>query len=177
MCYAPATMWAMRNLKLFLTLQVAGLAALATAKLASAQVRVTPDQGAQKWTSRLSAASTEITNGVNRVTVAPGQLAAAKFDKWLAGVQASAQKWRSRVASVPLETWRAATIAGIPRIATAAQAKQGKYQAFASEFYPFLEAGMAKVHALPDSDINARINRAVQMMQYNATFKRSGSGQ
>lgn len=167
----------MRNLKLFLTLHAGAAIAVLTSRAAVAQVRVTPDQGAQKWQSRLSAASTEIQNGVNRVSVAPGQLAAAKFDKWLTGVQQAAQKWRSRVASVPLETWRAATIAGIPRIATAAQAKQGKYQAFASEFYPFLEAGMQKVQALPDSDINARIQRAVAMMQYNATFKRSGTGQ
>lgn len=139
------------------------------------QVRVTPQQAQDKWSSRLGAASTEITNGVNRVTVAPGQLAAAKFDKWLAGVQASAQKWRSRVASVPLETWKAATIAGIPRISSAATAKVGKYKAFASEFYPFLETGMQKIHAMPDNTIDARINRAVEMMRYNSTFKRSGS--
>lgn len=145
--------------------------------MATQQVRVTPEQAGDKWASRLGAASTEITNGVNRVTTAPGQLAAAKFDKWLAGVQASAQKWRSRVASVPLETWRAATIAGIPRISSAASAKVGKYKAFASEFYPFLEAGMQKIHAMPDNTVDARINRAVEMMRYNATFKRSGSGQ
>lgn len=166
----------MRNLKLFLTLQVA-LAGAAVASFARvAQVRTTPDQAGDKWASRLGSASTEITNGVNRVQTAPGQLAAAKFDKWLQGVQANAQKWRTRVASVPLESWRAATIAGIPHIATAASAKVGKYKAFAAEFYPHLEAGMSKIHAMPDNTIDARIQRAVAMMQHNATFKRSGSG-
>lgn len=168
-------MRAMKTLRAVLSLQVAGLALLATSRFASAQVRVTPSQAKDKWASRLGAASTEITNGVNRVTVPPGQAAAAKFDKWLAGVQASAQKWRSRVASVPLETWKAATLAGIPRIASAATAKAGKYEAFASEFYPFLEQGMNKVHAMPDNTVDARINRAVEMMRHNATFRRSGS--
>lgn len=164
----------MRNLKTFLTLHVLGLSAVVTSRLMATQVRVTPDQGGDKWASRLGSATTEITNGVNRVTVAPGQLAAAKFDKWLAGVQASAQKWRTRVASVPLETWKAQTVKAIPRIASAATDKVGKYKAFASEFYPYLEQGMQKVHNLPDNTIDARINRAVEMMRHNAGFKRSG---
>ena len=163
----------MRNLKSFLTLQAFVVGAAVSTLFARSQVRTTPDQAGDKWASRLGAASTEITNGVNRVTVAPGQLAAAKFDKWLTGVQQAAQKWRSRVASVPLESWKSATLAGIPHIATAATAKVGKYKAFASEFYPHLEAGMAKVHNMPDNTIDARIQRAVAMMQHNATFKRS----
>ena len=142
----------------------------------AAQVRVTPAQARDKWSSRLGAATTEITNGVNRVSVAPGQLAAAKFDKWLSGVQAAAQKWRTRVASVSLETWKAQTLKGIPRIASAASDKAGKYEAFASEFYPFLEQGMQKVAAMPDNTIDARINRAVEMMRHNSGFKRSGNG-
>lgn len=162
----------MRNLKLFLLSQLGLVTAALTARQMATQVRVTPDQGGDKWASRLGAATTEITNGVNRVTVAPGQLAAAKFDKWLSGVQAAAQKWRSRVASVPLESWKASTLAGIPRISSAATAKVGKYKAFASEFYPHLEAGMQKIHAMPDNTIDARINSAVEMMRHNATFKR-----
>lgn len=165
----------MRNLKAALTLSVASLSAIVTSRLMATQVRVTPQQGGSKWSSRLGAATTEITNGVNRVTVAPGQLAAAKFDKWLSGVQAAAQKWRTRVASVSLETWKQQTLKGIPRIASAATDKQGKYEAFASEFYPFLEQGMAKVAAMPDNTVDARINKAVEMMRHNATFKRSGN--
>lgn len=140
-----------------------------------AHVRVTPDQATQKWVSRLGAATQEIQQGIQGVQTAPGQQAAAKFDKWLNGVQASAQKWRRNVAAVSLEDWKSAAInVGVPRIAQGAQAKQGKYTRFAAEFFPHLEAGVQKVKAMPDTDLNSRIQRAVAMMQHNANFKRGG---
>lgn len=141
-----------------------------------AHVRVTAEQATAKWVSRLGAATTEIQQGINNVTVAPGQQAAAKFDKWMAGVQAGAQKWRRNVAAVSLEDWKSAALnVGVPRIAQGAQAKQGKYQKFAADFFPYLDQGVQKVKAMPDTDLNSRIQRAVAMMNHNAQFKRGGN--
>lgn len=140
-------------------------------------VRVSPQAGSDKWKTRLSASTQDVTNGVNAVTVAPGQLAAAKQQKWLTGVNAAADKWKRNVSNVSLQQWQTMmTTVGIPRIASGAAAKQGKYTAFAAQFYPHLDAGVAKVKAMPDGDIEARIQRAVAMMRHNAQFVRQANG-
>lgn len=135
--------------------------------------RVTAEQATAKWLSRLSGATQQITDGVNGVTVAPGSKAAAASQLWLQRVQAAQAKWARNVGAVTLEQWRAAMInVGIPRVAQGAQAKQQKVQAFFSQFLPYLDAGVAKVRAMPKGDINASIARATAMIQYNAAFKR-----
>ncbi len=140
-------------------------------------VRVSPQAGSDKWKTRLSASTQDITNGVNQVTTAPGVLAAAKQQKWLQGVNASADKWKRNVANVTLQQWQQMmTTVGIPRIASGAAAKQSKMTAFNAQFYPHLEAGMAKVAAMPDGDMEARIQKAVAMMRHNATFVRQATG-
>jgi hypothetical protein len=140
-------------------------------------VRSTPADATSKWVSHLSAATQEITTGVNNVTVSPGASAAAKFNKWVAsmtdpGIQ---QKWKTNVGAVTLQQWQTSmTTIGIPRIAAGAQAKQGKYQDFATQFFPFLERGMATVNAMDDTSFAARVQKAVAMMTYNHGFVRSG---
>lgn len=137
-------------------------------------VRVTADAAQAKWLSRLSGASQDIINGVNGVTVAPGQLAAAQQQKWLQNVQAAADKWKRNTGAVSLEQWRQYMLnVGVPRVAQGAQAKQAKYGTFAQQFFPHLEAGIAKVKSMPSTTLEDNINRAVAMMRHNATFKRS----
>jgi hypothetical protein len=139
--------------------------------------RVTAQQGSDKWKSRLSAASADMTTGVNNVTVAPGVQAAAKRDKWLAGVTGAADKWQRNVKAVSLSSWQQSmTTIGIPRVAQGAQAKQQKYTDFAASFYPFLDRGVSQVNQMPDTDMESRIQKAVAMMRYNATYQRPASG-
>lgn len=139
-----------------------------------AGVRVTADQAQQKWLTRLSGAGPDITQGVNNVSVAPGQLAAAQSQKWLTNVTAAADKWKRNVGSVSLEQWRNYMLnVGVPRIAQGAQAKQAKYGAFAQQFFPHLEAGIAKVKGMPSTTLEDNINRAVVMMRHNASFKKT----
>lgn len=136
-------------------------------------VRVTPAQAASKWKDRLSAATTEIEQGVARVQEAPGMAAAKQINKYLAGVQASAQKWRTNVSRVSLGEWQdAMKNVGIPRIATGAAAKVGKVEQFQAEFQPHLEKVMAEVHAMPSDNLAQRIQRATRMMEGNAKFTR-----
>jgi len=137
-------------------------------------VRVTPEAAQTKWLNRLSGASQDVINGVNGVSVAPGQLAAAQQQKWLANVQAAADKWKRNTGAVSLEQWRQYMLnVGVPRIAQGAQAKQAKYGNFAAQFFPHLEAGIAKVKSMPSTTLEDNINRAVAMMRHNAQFKRS----
>src|SRR5487761_725868 len=66
----------------------------------------TPDQIAANWASRLGASTQKITDGVQAVTVAPGQAAARQKAAWVANVAAAQDKWASRTAAVPLSTWQ-----------------------------------------------------------------------
>jgi len=133
--------------------------------------RMDPTAATAKWVNNLSNATQAITTGVQSVTVAPGQAAAAKQATWLARIQASAQKWATNVSAVSLGDWQQAMITvGIPRIATGAQAKQGKYQAFAVKFYPYLQSGVNTVKAMPKITLQDGIARAVAMINHNAKF-------
>lgn len=133
--------------------------------------RLDPTSATNKWVTNLGNATQAITDGVNSVTQAPGQAAAAKVQTWLARIQASAQKWATNVGAVSLGDWQQAMIkVGIPRIATGAQAKQGKYLAFAQKFYPWLQSGVNQVKAMPKVTLQDGIARAVAMINHNAKF-------
>lgn len=137
--------------------------------------RVTAEQASTKWKDRLSAATQQITDGVNRVTVAPGQKAAAQADLWIRKVTDSKDKWKRRVGAVTLPEWQQAmTQKGIPRIAQGAAANQGKMTSFMTEFLPHLDRGVAIVDSMPKGSIEDSINRAATMIRHNADFKRSG---
>ena len=128
-----------------------------------------------KWVTNLSGSTAHITAGVNAVAVAPGVAAAASMQLWLQRIQQSAQKWAKNVGAVSLQDWqRAMTEYGIPRIAQGAQAKQGKYTKFATDFFPYLQQGMDKVNAMPKGDINASIARATAMIMHNNNYKKVG---
>lgn len=135
--------------------------------------RVTAEQAANKWRDRLTQSGQQIIDGVNGVTVAPGTKAAAAKDLWAQRVAASRDKWAARVASVSLAEWQQSMIeVGIPRVASGAAAKVGKVQDFMAQFLPHLDAGVAKVKAMPKGDLGASIARATAMIQHNASFKR-----
>jgi hypothetical protein len=132
----------------------------------------TPDQIAANWASRLGASTQKIQDGVNSVTVAPGQAAARQADVWLQNTQASQAKWKARVASVSLADWQAAMNGkGVQRIAAGATAAQPKFQAFMTQFLPYVQAGRNSLP--PRGTLDQNINRAVAMMRHNAAFKRT----
>lgn len=140
-------------------------------------VRLNPQDATQKWVNNLSGATSAIQAGIDRVTEAPGMKAAAKAQKWIQAVTASQDKWKRNVSAVSLDQWKSLFKAvGVQRIAQGAQAKQGKYTAFATQFYPHLERGIAKISAMPDTSFEERIQRAVVMMRHNHEFQRSSTG-
>lgn len=144
--------------------------------MAKTQVRADPATATKTWVDRLNASTTQMTAGVDRVTTAPGAMAAAKFDKWLAGVQAGAAKWRRNVAAVGLDSWKTSMKnIGIPRVGQGATQKAGKYEAFATEFYPFLQTQMQAVAAMPDTTLEQRIAKSGEMQRRLSNFKRSGT--
>lgn len=139
-------------------------------------VRVTPQQAADKWASRLAGSTAEITAGINRVQVAPGAQAAAKKDKWLQAVTAAQDKWARNTARVSLEAWKKAALElGVPRIGQGANQKKHKMADFMNDFIPHLERGIQQLANMPDMTIEQRVNKAVAMMMHNHNFKRSST--
>lgn len=129
-----------------------------------------PASATAKWVRNIGNATQSITEGVQAVTQAPGAKAAAQVNVWLQRIQQSANKWAKNVGAVSLSDWQAAMIAGIPKIASGAQAKQGKYQAFATKFFPHLQQGVAQVKSMPKGTLADAKARASFMIDWNAQY-------
>ena len=137
--------------------------------------RVNPADGAAKWARNLGAATQDIAAGIDRVTQAPGQKAAAASGKWLQKVSQAEGKFKSNVASVSLSSWQAAAKDGVNRVAAGANAKKGKMEAFATEFYAHLDRGAAAINAMPTNTVEDGIAKAAAQIRHNAAFKRTGT--
>ena len=129
-------------------------------------------QVAKKWSTNLGGATQAIKDGINSVTVAPGQLAAKAKDQYVAGVNASVDKWATNSARVDLPTWQQAALTkGVNRIAEGARQAEGKFGTFMAQVLPYIQSG---VNALPArGGLEANIARSAQFIRHMSDFKRS----
>ena len=142
-------------------------------------VKVTPQEGAQKWAQRLTAAVEDIRRGVQKVTDSPTQKAAEKRDKWIAELQRAAQegRWEAGLRSVSLEEWKNAMMSkGLARIPDGARAAQGKYAQVAESLYRYIEDGQRRIQAMPDTTLEQRIQRMVEFIRYMSQYKKPAAG-
>ena len=134
-----------------------------------------PATVAQRWATNLGAATQKISEGVDAVTVAPGQAAARQADVWATNVAASKPKWARRVAAVTLADWQAMMKGkGIQRIASGATEAVPKMTTFLTAFLPHVEAGRRALPARGNMEQN--IQRMIAMVRHNAQFQSSGRG-
>jgi len=126
---------------------------------------------AAEWASRLGQSTAKIEAGIRAVTQAPGAAAARQKNVWVQNVAQSQDKWARNVGRVTLSEWQdAAVTKGVGRIGQGATAAVPKMTAFLQAFLPFQEN---IVNSLPPrGDLNANIQRAVQVMTKTAGFKR-----
>ena len=137
--------------------------------------RVTPEQFADKWNRRIKAAVPDIQAGIQRVTTAPGEAAAAKADKLLQKVTEAitSGKWAERVRSVTVEDWRRAALnKGIPRIAAGADGAMDKQREFASQLLPYLDRVVSEVKRMPDLTLEDAIARASYVIREMSKFRK-----
>lgn len=134
---------------------------------------LSPTQIAQKWATNLGAATTSIRDGVNGVSVAPGQTAASRKQAYIDGVNRSVDKWAARVASVSLQSWQSAMInKGIPIIATRATAAIPKFTLFMQAWMSFQQNIATELASqYPRGTLDQNINRAVYVMRRAKEFK------
>lgn len=132
-----------------------------------------PTAVAQKWAQNLGSATQHIQAGVDAVTVAPGQKAAAQKQLWLSQLQANADKWATNVSRVSLTDWQQAMRdKGIARISTGAQAAIPKMTSFLTQFLPHVENVAQTVRAMPKGGMANAEARVLAQMRGNAQFRR-----
>lgn len=133
-----------------------------------------PTAIAEKWATNLGAANQAYIDGVNAVTVAPGQLAAAAADRWLANTTAAKGTYARNSAAVTAEMWKAAAAGkGAPRLSSGAQAAKPRMATVLTKLLPAIQQ---EASALPArGDIEANILRsgtfARKMHARKGTFK------
>lgn len=135
-------------------------------------VRGTPADIQAKWLRNISAATQDVTNGIARVTKAPGASAAAQKQVWAQNTMAAQDKWARNTGAVTLDAWKAAATAGVGRIAQGANAKQNKMGDHMAAFIPHLEAGLRKLDSMPRGTFEQNVARMIAMVQHNASYQR-----
>jgi hypothetical protein len=132
-----------------------------------------PQAIANNWASRLGQSTQKITDGVNAVTVAPGQAAARQKAVWQQNTANAADKWAARTSQVSLGDWQAAmTQKGVQRVGAGATAAVPKMAAFMTQLLPYVEQTRASLPARGNLDQN--IARMVAFTQGMAKFQRRG---
>lgn len=138
-------------------------------------LRVNAEQFAEKHARRLKASEPDIRIGIERVTTAPGQLAAAKKDKMKAKLVARIDDgtWGRRVAAVGLDEWKKKAITkGVPRIATGIDEAHDKVVDFASQLLPVVDRVRTEVLRMPDLTVEDGIARASKFIRDMSKFKK-----
>lgn len=130
-----------------------------------------------KWAERTGSQSAinAYKDGVSRVTEAPTVKAAAKLDKYMAGIQAALDSGKTRDALLnsPLELYRTNAVnVGAGRIASGVKKGTPKMQAFAQAFVPFLQSAQAANASMPDTTLEDRIAKSADMQRRLSQFKR-----
>jgi hypothetical protein len=134
-------------------------------------VRVTPQQATAKWLTGISGANERMKQGALNVQTAPGQLAAAAADKWLAKVTAAKPKFIANSKAVSLQDWQNAYInTGLPRVTQGAQDKQAKYTNAMGPFFNYMNQGLATIDKMPNNTIEDAVQRAAAMIRWNAKY-------
>lgn len=126
--------------------------------------RVNAQQWLDKWGRRLGAAGPDIQSGVDRVTVSPGQSAAAAANLMLQNLTQAVTSgvWANQVSKVTLPDWKdSMKNKAIPRMQqgiTTAQQKKGQQ---ISNLLSAVDAAAADANALPRGGLEQNIARSV----------------
>jgi hypothetical protein len=138
--------------------------------------KLTSSQFQEKHARRLKGAVEDMRAGIDRVTVAPTEKAAAKQDKMLTNLTSAVQsgKWAAGLKRVTLDDWkRKARDLGVNRVAAGIDGAKDKVIAFADELLPFIDRQQAAIATMPDVTLDDNINRMNTFIRGMANFKRS----
>ena len=136
---------------------------------------ISPQAFTEKFTRRIKAASQDMIDGVNGVSISPAVQAAGKQAKMLANLTAAVTsgKWGNALRKVTVEEWRSKMISkGVPRVSAGVDAAQAKILDFASQLLPAVQAAVGKISTMPDITLDDNINRATSFMREMSKFQK-----
>jgi len=110
------------------------------------RVNISPAVFADRWSNGMSNASQKIQSGIEAVTEAPGQKAAAAVELWFKRIQQSKDKFARNVAAVSLNDWKQAAIKkGIPAIQNSVSLAKPKVQKAAEKLIPAINNALSDI--------------------------------
>ena len=128
---------------------------------------------AEKWGRNTKGATEEMRRGVQRVTEAPGQKAAAKADKMRAGIvnAIDSGKWAENVGAVPLSEWKEKMLTkGVGRVSAGVDAANGKVVDFHNQLSDHQDRLSSQISNMPDLTLEDGINRMVAQVRGMSEF-------
>ena len=138
--------------------------------------RVNAQEYQEKHARNLKNSQQDIVRGINRVTVAPTQLAIKKIDKMRENFVKAIDSGKTQrgLARVTLQEWQSKTIEkGVPRIAAGIDGAKDKVIAFADQLLPHIDKGKAAISNMGDTSLEDNIQRMVTFTRHMAQFKRT----
>ena len=137
--------------------------------------KLTPEQFAEKHNRRTKAALEDMKAGIENVTVAPTEKAAAKQEKMRQRLLEALEngKWANGLKRVSLEEWKQKMIElGLNRVASGLDANKKKVEEFAAQLLPHIEAGQKLIEKMPDVTLEDSINRMTAFIRHMSKFQR-----
>jgi len=129
---------------------------------------------AQRWAQRVGGAAEAYREGVNSVTVSPGQSAIEGKQRYLEGVTRAFNDgtYEKGLRSFSLEEWKQAAIAkGALRLASGAQAALPKVQRFQEFWLPQMEEMKRRIGGMSKGSLQDSQMRAAAAIAFNAALK------
>jgi len=136
--------------------------------------KLTPKEVQEKHGRRLKGAIEDMRAGIERVSVAPTQLAANKQEKMKQKLNAAIDsgKWAAGLRAVSLDDWKQKiTTKGLPRVAQGIDEAAPKVEKFYTQLLPHIDKTVADVKKMPDLTLEDSINRVGTFIRGMAKFK------
>lgn len=128
----------------------------------------------QKWQRGISASADQVRQGVQGVTVSPGEAAIKAKGKYQEGVARALSNgdFDKGNRSYTVGDWQKSMIdKGIPRLASGAAAAAPKVAAFMAQWLPAMEDLSRQIDAMPSGTVEDSIARARAAIVYNSNLR------
>ena len=135
---------------------------------------LTAQEYQEKHARNLKNSTTDIINGVQKVSTAPTLEAAKKKNKMLQNLTQAVNdgSWENGLKKVSLEDWKKKTVeVGVGRISAGIDAAANKVLDFATQFLPYVENVASQVRNMPDLTLSDSIARMTKQVTETAKFK------
>ena len=136
--------------------------------------KLTPEQYAEKQARNLKNSLPDIRMGIERVSSAPGQAAAAAQQRMKDNLNKAIDdgRWAEKVRGVSLEEWKTAALTkGVDRIAQGIDAAHAKQVVMAGRLLAAVDSSAAKVRSMPKGTIQDSISRMTAFVEDMHKFK------